>query len=165
VPYKRLLSAEQLHHFAATGRVIYHKDTCLDLNVVKQKLEASKINPAFGLYDAYMVHAVESLKAGSAGLSCIQGNFFPELIVWLCDHYADASRRHEVTMVQEFLTENMDVMHNVYPVIAKYYLTKRGLKITTTTRRDVGYFSPAIRNKIEDLYSNYTALQNEIGIY
>ncbi|HEX8020690.1 dihydrodipicolinate synthase family protein [Mucilaginibacter sp.] len=164
VPYKRLLSAEQLHHFVATGRVIYHKDTCLNLDVVKQKLEASKINPAFGLYDAYMVHAVESLKAGSAGLSCIQGNFFPELIVWLCDHYADASRQHEVAMVQEFLTENMDVMHNVYPVIAKYYLTKRGLKITTTTRRDVGYFSPAIRNKIEDLYSNYTTLQSEIGI-
>lgn len=164
VPYKRLLSAEQLHHFTATGRVIYHKDTCLNLDVVTQKLEASKINPAFGLYDAYMVHAVESLKAGSAGLSCIQGNFFPELIVWLCDHYADASRQHEVAMVQEFLTENMDVMHNVYPVIAKYYLTKRGLKITTTTRRDVGYFSPAIRNKIEDLYSNYTLLQSEIGI-
>jgi len=164
VPYKRLLSAEQLQHFIATGRVIYHKDTCLNLDVVKQKLEASKINSAFGLYDAYMVHAVESLKAGSAGLSCIQGNFFPELIVWLCDHYADASRQHEVAMVQEFLTENMDVMHNVYPVIAKYYLTKRGLKITTTTRRDVGYFSPAIRNKIEDLYSNYTTLQSEIGI-
>ncbi|WP_426581175.1 dihydrodipicolinate synthase family protein [Mucilaginibacter sp. R-33] len=164
-PYKRLLSAEQLHHFAATGRVIYHKDTCLKIDVVKQKLEASKVNPAFGLYDAYMVHAVESLKAGSAGLSCIQGNFFPELIVWLCNHYADASCQHEVAMVQEFLTENMDVMHNVYPVIAKYYLTKRGLKITTTTRRDVGYFSPAIRNKIEDLYANYTTLQSEIGIY
>jgi 4-hydroxy-tetrahydrodipicolinate synthase len=164
VPYKRLLSAEQLQHFVATGRVIYHKDTCLNLDVVKQKLEASKINPAFGLYDAYMVHAVESLKAGSAGLSCIQGNFFPELIVWLCDHYADTSRQHEVAMVQEFLTENMDVMHNVYPVIAKYYLTKRGLKITTTTRRDVGYFSPAIRNKIEDLYSNYITLQSDIGI-
>jgi 4-hydroxy-tetrahydrodipicolinate synthase len=164
VPYKRLLSPQQLHHFAATGKVIYHKDTCLNLEVVKQKLEVGKINPSFGLYDAYMVHAVESLKAGSAGLSCIQGNFFPELIVWLCDHYADASRQHEVAMVQEFLTENMDVMHNVYPVIAKYYLTKRGLKITTTTRRDVGYFSSAIRNKIEDLYSNYTTLQSEIGM-
>jgi 4-hydroxy-tetrahydrodipicolinate synthase len=164
VPYKRLLSPQQLHHFAATGKVIYHKDTCLNLEVVKQKLEVGKINPSFGLYDAYMVHAVESLKAGSAGLSCIQGNFFPELIVWLCDHYADASRQHEVAMVQEFLTENMDVMHNVYPVIAKYYLTKSGLKITTTTRRDVGYFSPAIRNKIEDLYSNYTTLQSEIGM-
>lgn len=164
VPYKRLLSAKQLGNFAATGRVIYHKDTCLDLDLVKQKLAAGNINPAFGLYDAYMVHAVESLKAGSAGLSCIQGNFFPELIVWLCDHYANQSLQHEVAVVQAFLTENMDVMHNLYPVIAKYYLTKRGLKITTTTRRHVGHFSNAIRNKIETLYNDYTILQSEIGI-
>lgn len=164
VPYKRILSAQQLYHFVATGRVIYHKDTCLNLDMVKQKLEVGKINPAFGLYDAYILHAVESLKAGAAGLSCIQGNFFPELIVWLCDHYADELCREEVAIAQKFLTENMDVMHNVYPVIAKYYLIKRGLKISTTTRRNVGFFSSAIRNKIEDLYRSYTALQSQIGI-
>jgi len=164
VPYKRLLSPRQLADFVATGRVIYHKDTCLNIDEVQQKLEAGKINPGFGLYDAYMGHAVASLKTGSAGLSCIQGNFFPELIVWLCNNYADESLQYEVDAVQQFLIENMDVMHNVYPVVAKYCLTKRGLKISTKTRRDVGYFSPAIRSQIEDLYSSYTHLQNEVGI-
>ncbi|WP_183559006.1 dihydrodipicolinate synthase family protein [Mucilaginibacter sp. SP1R1] len=164
VPYKRLLSPQQLHNFVATGRVIYHKDTCLDIKKVRQKLDAGKANPAFGLYDAYMAHAVDSLKAGSAGLSCIQGNFFPELIVWLCDNYADEALQHEVDMVQEFLIDNMDVMHNVYPVVAKYYLTKRGLKISTTTRRDVGHFSSSVRIQIENLYCNYTHLQNAVGI-
>jgi 4-hydroxy-tetrahydrodipicolinate synthase len=164
VPYKRLLSPQQLIDFVATGRVIYHKDTCLDLKQVKQKLEAGKINPAFGLYDAYMAHAVHSLKAGSAGLSCIQGNFFPEMIVWLCDNYADTALQQEVNMVQQFLIDNMDVMHNVYPVVAKYCLTKRGLKISTITRRNVGNFSPAIRNQIENLYNDYTRLQNNVGI-
>lgn len=164
VPYKRLLSPKQLIDFVATGRVIYHKDTCLDIGQVKQKLAAQAINPAFGLYDAYMGHAVETLKAGSAGLSCIQGNFFPELIVWLCNNYANEALQHEVTMVQEFLTDNMVVMHNVYPVIAKYYLTRRGLKISTVTRRNVGQFSASVRNQIEDLYSSYTLLQNNIGI-
>ncbi len=75
-----------------------------------------------------MGHAVKSLQAGSAGLSCIQGNFFPELIVWLCDNYADESMADEVNRVQQFLIDNMDVMHNVYPIVAKYWLTKRGLK-------------------------------------
>jgi 4-hydroxy-tetrahydrodipicolinate synthase len=164
VPYKRLLSPQQLADFVATGRVIYHKDTCLDINLIKQKLEAGKVNPAFDLYDAYMAHAVDSLKAGSAGLSCIQGNFFPEMVVWLCNNYADAALYQEVAMVQQFLIDNMDVMHNVYPLVAKYCLTKRGLKISTTTRRDVGYFSPAIRNQIEHLYSDYTRLQNNVGI-
>jgi len=164
VPYKRLLSPAQLIDFVATSRVIYHKDTCLDINQVKQKLVAGKANPAFGLYDAYMVHAVESLKAGSAGLSCIQGNFFPELIVWLCRNYDDASRQHEVSMIQQFLIDNMDVMHHVYPIIAKYWLTKRGLNISTITRRNVGVFSPATRKKVEYLYNDYSSLKSKLGI-
>jgi len=164
VPYKRLLSPKQLIDFVATGRVIYHKDTCLDINIVKQKLEAGKANPDFGLYDAYMAHAVETLKAGSAGLSCIQGNFFPELIVWLCDNYADESKKQEVDALQQFLINNMDVMHNVYPIIAKYWLTKRGLNISTITRRSVGVFTPTTRKEIENLYGAYTDLKNQIGI-
>ncbi|RZK87947.1 MAG: dihydrodipicolinate synthase family protein, partial [Pedobacter sp.] len=95
VPYKRVLKPEQLADFVSTGRVIYHKDTCLDLTQIKEKLRLTQDN-AFGLYDAYIVHAVESLKAGSSGLSCIQGNYFPELIVWLCDHYNDESLVEEV---------------------------------------------------------------------
>ncbi|MDN3548438.1 dihydrodipicolinate synthase family protein [Mucilaginibacter aquaedulcis] len=164
VPYKRLLSAQQLADFVATGRVIYHKDTCLDIDQVRQKLEAGKNNNSFGLYDAYMVHAVESLKAGSAGLSCIQGNFFPEMVVWLCNNYADVSLQQEVATVQQFLIDNMEVMHNVYPVVAKYYLSKRGLKISTITRRNVGDFSQATKGQIEHLYNDYTRLQHSVGI-
>ena len=164
VPYKRLISPEQLNDFVATGRVIYHKDTCLDINLIKAKLKAGEKNPEFGLYDAYMVHAVESLKAGSKGLSCIQGNFFPELIVWLCDHYNDEARKDEVDAVQQFLIDNMDVMHNVYPIVAKYWLNKRGLKISTITRRNVGVFYPSVRKQIETLYSKYSQLQSDIGI-
>lgn len=164
VPYKRLLSPQQLVDFVATGRVIYHKDTCLNIDLVRQKLEAGKANPDFGLYDAYMAHAVDSLKAGSAGLSCIQGNFFPELIVWLCKNYADDSKQHEVNMVQQFLIDNMDVMHNVYPIIAKYWLTKRGLNISTITRRNVGVFTPTTRKQIEHLYGDYSTLKSQLGI-
>jgi len=164
VPYKRLLSPDQLTQFVKTGRVIYHKDTCLDLDQIKQKLKAGEGNPQFGLYDAYMVHAVDSLKAGAAGLSCIQGNFFPELIVWLCDNYANESLQTQVAEVQQFLIDNMDVMHNVYPIIAKYWLKKRGLGISTFTRRKVGNFSTTIKEQVEHLYGDYNTLQNHLGL-
>ncbi|MBW4889014.1 dihydrodipicolinate synthase family protein [Mucilaginibacter sp. HMF5004] len=164
VPYKRLLSPDQLKQFVGSGRVIYHKDTCLDLDQIKQKLKAAQGNPKFGLYDAYMVHAVDSLKAGAAGLSCIQGNFFPELIVWLCNNYANESLKQQVDDVQQFLIDNMDVMHNVYPIIAKYWLKKRGLEISTFTRRNVGTFTTPIKHQIESLYGNYNVLQNQIGL-
>lgn len=163
-PYKRLLSPDQLSEFVATGRIVYQKDTCLDINQVKQKVAAGKVNPRFGLYDAYMGHAVESLKAGAAGLSCIQGNFFPELVVWLCNNYADAALESEVNMVQQFFTDHMDVMHHVYPIIAKYMLAKRGMDISIFTRRNVGVFTPTIRRAIDDLYNSYNYLANQIEL-
>jgi 4-hydroxy-tetrahydrodipicolinate synthase len=163
VPYKRLLSAEQLKSFVDTKRVIYHKDTCLDIEQVRAKLKATE-GAQFGLYDAYMVHAVESLKAGSSGLSCIQGNYFPELIVWLCDNYNNEAMAGEVEKVQQFLNANMDVMHNVYPIVSKYFLQKRGLNISTFTRRKVGEFTTSITNEIETLFKDYNYLQQELEL-
>lgn len=164
VPYKRLISPKQLQAFVQTGRVIYHKDTCLDIEQIKQKIDLTKKYPEFGLYDAYMVHAVESLKAGSAGLSCIQGNYFPELIVWLCDNYNKPEHVEEVNRVQQFLIDNMDVMHNVYPIVSKYFLQQRGLNISTTTRRKVGSFTETITREIDGLLSSYKKLQSDLEL-
>ncbi|UKT65403.1 dihydrodipicolinate synthase family protein [Pedobacter mucosus] len=163
VPYKRVLKPQQLASFVNTGRIIYHKDTSLNLNQIKEKLRLTE-GSNFGLYDAYMVHAVESLKAGSSGLSCIQGNYFPELIVWLCEHYDDKNSDLQVQMVQNFLNDNMDVMHNVYPIVSKYFLQKRGLNISTFTRRDVGIFTPAIVKQVDTLFDAYTLLKNDLSI-
>ena len=110
-----------------------------------------------------MVHAIESLKAGSAGLSCIQGNFFPELIVWICDNYNDASKAEELTAVQQFLESNMGVMHDVYPIVAKYALQKRGLSISNFTRREVGDFTPIVKNAVDQLQNEYDILQSELS--
>ncbi len=163
-PFKRVLSAEQLGSFVSTGRVIYHKDTCLDIGLVRAKLEATEAYPDFGLYDAYMVHAVESLRAGSAGLSCIQGNYFPELVVWLCDHYNDPEKQEEVQLVQQFFIDQMDVMHTVYPIVAKYFLQKRGVKVSRFARRDVGTFNDEVRGKVDSLYKAYTVLFDTISL-
>jgi len=162
-PYKRLLSAEQLGQFVQTGRVIYHKDTCLDITQVQAKIAAAEGHP-FGLYDAYMGHAVESLRAGAAGLSCIQGNFFPELIVWLCTNYDNPDVATEVAEVQQFFIRNMDVMHNVYPIVAKYSLRQRGIDIPTFTRRKVGELSGSIRRGVETLETDYTTLSRSLEL-
>ncbi len=162
-PYKRLLSAQQLEKFVATGRIIYHKDTCLDIEVVKDKLSVTNDIDAFGLYDAYAVNAVASLKAGAAGLSCIQGNFFPELIVWLCDHFDDVDDNGSVDKVQEFLTSHMDVIHYAYPVVAKYYLQKCGLNISTFSRTHTEAFTSEVQEKVDRLYDDYHLLTKELA--
>ncbi|MEO8823541.1 MAG: dihydrodipicolinate synthase family protein [Ginsengibacter sp.] len=163
-PYKRVLSAEQLEKFVATGRIIYHKDTCLAIEMIKDKLKATNGVDSFGLYDAYAVNAVASLEAGAAGLSCIQGNFFPELIVWLCDHFDDVNANGSVSKVQQFLTDHMEVIHYAYPIVAKYYLQKRGINISTFTRTHTETFTPEVKEKVDHLYDEYHLLNKELAV-
>lgn len=162
VPYKRILRPEFLGELARTGRIKYHKDTSLRIDNVRAKLAATKDVADFALYDAYMVHAVESLKANAAGLSCIQGNYFPELIVWLCNHYDDDSE--EVGKVQQFFAQNMDVMHDTYPASAKYILEKRGLGITQICRNGSALRNAADYENLDALYDEFKKLAIEINL-
>ena len=163
-PYKRLISPELLARFVETGRVIYHKDTCLNIDDVTRKNLLCAVNPQFGLYDAYMAHAVASLKSGSRGLSCIQGNYFPELIVWLCNNYDNPDMQAEVDSVQEFFVNEMDIMHTCYPISAKYFLKKRGLPVTLTTRRDLPAAEDCFFSELDDLYERFQTLHENVGI-
>src|SRR5690606_26675553 len=164
VPYKRIISPELLGELVATGRVKYHKDTCLDIANVRQKIANTQTEPSFGLYDAYMVHAVESLKAGSAGLSCIQGNYFPELVVWLCNNYANTERQAEVVKVQEFFATNMDVMHDTYPASAKYTLGQRGLDIGLSCRNGSVLPNKETEKQLELLLQEFEHLSAEMDL-
>lgn len=163
VPYKRLVSAENLGELAATGRVIYHKDTSLDIENVKAKIAATQ-GQVFGVYDAYMEHAVASLKAGSAGLSCIQGNFFPELIVWLCNNFNKPMQQDKVQRVQQLLIDTMPVIHYAYPTVAKYYLQKRGFPISLYTRRKVEVLTEVEKANADELLEMVNALSQEIEV-
>lgn len=163
VPYKRVLSADQLRMFVETKRVIYHKDTCLDIDQVRAKIAAAA-GFDFGLYDAYLGHAVESLRSGSDGLSCIQGNFFPEVIVWVCQNYNDPGLSEEVQAVQDFFSENMEVMHAVYPPVAKYFLQKRGMPISLYSRTNRAVVDKTVKEKIDKLFEECRGLKAELSI-
>lgn len=164
-PYKRVLSPALLSRFVKTGRIIYHKDTSLEIDQVRQKIALTSSNEAFGLYDAYMVHAVDSLNAGAAGLSCIQGNFFPELIVWLCKHYDRAEAREQVDQVQQFFIRHMNLMHTAYPKLAKYYLQKkRGLAIDTYCRTPTPDLDSDLEKQVEALHQESVSMYRQLAI-
>lgn len=163
VPYKRLISSHFLASILSTGRIIYHKDTSLDADEIERRL-AVAAGYQFGLYDAYMVNAVSSLKAGAAGLSCIQGNYVPELIVWLCHNFDKEDRQTDVNRVQQWFVDSMDLLHTAYPTAAKYALQKRGLPISLYTRRDVEPLTPAVQQQLDALLDSVGHLQDELGI-
>ncbi|MEY2792253.1 MAG: 4-hydroxy-tetrahydrodipicolinate synthase [Bacteroidota bacterium] len=137
VPYKRLISNHVLKTLLPSGRFIYHKDTSLSLSKIKEKVKESD-GFYLGIYDAYMVNALNSLKAGVNGLSCIQGNYFPELVVWLCKHFDSLKHASLAEEIQQFFIDSMDIVHQAYPIAAKYVLYKRGFQINQYTRREVG---------------------------
>ncbi|GAB3432180.1 dihydrodipicolinate synthase family protein [Niabella aquatica] len=159
VPYKRVLPPQLLGKLVQTGRVTYHKDTCLDIAQVREKNRLCAGINGFGLYDAYMVHAVESLRSGSAGLSCIQGNYFPELVVWLCDHYNNAALQEQVQMVQQFFIDEMEVMHRYYPQSAKYFLQEAGLPVAAYVRgKNSNEVPEAVKKAMDDLALRYRSI-------
>jgi 4-hydroxy-tetrahydrodipicolinate synthase len=150
VPYKRLVSIPVLEHLLATGRLVYHKDTSLKIDEVRAKIKSAE-NYVFGLYDAYIEHAIDSLNSGAKGLSCIQGNYFPDLIVKLCaapEKYAE---------IQEFFSAHMELMHQSYPTSAKYVLQKMGFPINLETRRKVAELTPEIKLQLDALIAEYHA--------
>lgn len=163
VPYKRLINSDVLAELLKSGRVVYHKDTCLDAVEVDRRLAVGS-NYNFGLYDAYMVNAVSSLRAGAAGLSCIQGNIYPELVVWICNNYNNPEKEEEVNRVQQFFVDTMDVVHAAYPIIAKYSLQKRGFPISLFTRREVGELTESLQQEMDVLLSKVEEIQEELGI-
>lgn len=163
VPYKRIVSGTVLSKFLPSKRLVYLKDTSLSIDSVQEKLRLAK-DYNFGLYDAYMPNAQASMKAGASGLSCIQGNYFPEMIVWVCDNFSNENKSTQLKKVQGFFEKYMDLMHQTYPIAAKYVLQKRGFEINLTTRRQVGVLTDSQKKELDNLLEEYKLLEREIGL-
>lgn len=117
-PYKRVLSKEVTKWCADSGRFYFLKDTCCDINLIKEKLEV--INDTnLQLFNANSSTLLESLKEGAAGYSGVMANFHSDLYVWLCANYDKESEKSKILM--DFLTTASMIERQVYPVNAKYY--------------------------------------------
>lgn len=129
-PYKRLMSPETISWCASTGRFYFLKDTCCDIDQIKEKLKIIK-GTNLKLYNANTTTLLESLKEGAAGFSGVMANFHPQFYTWLCEHYTE----EKAGEVSDFLTIASLIERQYYPVNAKYYLSEiEGLHITTNSR-------------------------------
>ena len=131
-PYKRLISLEELKWCAESGRFHFMKDTCCNIDIIRQRLKVIEGSP-LKLYNANTTTLLDSLEAGAAGFSGVMMNFHPELYTWLVNSWSeqpDAAR-----LVQDFLTAFYFIELQVYPVNAKYHLqTVEGVLQSTFTR-------------------------------
>ncbi len=132
-PYKRIISPGVFKSLLETKRMIYHKDTSIDQEKIKAKLALVKNNP-LEFYDAHTANTMFSLQHGAKGMSAIAGNFYPEILVWMCNHATDPRKQEDVAWLQQELVKAEELISKAYPMSSKYFLRKRGLPILTTSR-------------------------------
>jgi 4-hydroxy-tetrahydrodipicolinate synthase len=162
-PYKRILSADVFKALLSTGRLKYHKDTSIDLEKVKEKLQIASV-PGFDFFDAHTPNAMYSLQMGARGMSSISGNFYPEVLVWMCNNANDPAKKADVEWLQSELTRVDPLIHQAYPMSAKYFLQLRGLPVRTISRAYVQELTPDQKNVLKGIYDSFTQWCNRLGI-
>lgn len=162
-PYKRVLSAEVLQTLLSSNRLIYHKDTSCQVESVREKLAIIDV-PKFEFYDAHTPNAVDSLRMGAAGMSSISGNFYPEILVWLCNNANDPSKADDVAWIQEELRRVDPLIHVAYPMSAKYFLQLRGIPVRTISRAHVLELTPQQKETLQSIHRDFKGWCQRLGI-
>ncbi|MCS6758640.1 MAG: dihydrodipicolinate synthase family protein [Candidatus Devosia euplotis] len=115
-PYNRLLSDAAVEWYAASGRYIFIKDICCNIDTIRRRLkliEGSSVH----LLNANAQTLLETLKAGGHGYSGVMANFHPALYVWLVENWQaepDKAQTLVKMLTVSALTEYLD-----YPACAK----------------------------------------------
>jgi 4-hydroxy-tetrahydrodipicolinate synthase len=153
-PYKRVITPEILKTLLATNRLIYHKDTSCNVEQVRAKL-AVTAGSSLEFYDAHTPNAVASMQMGAAGMSSISGNFYPEILVWLCNNVNDESRQDDVRWIQSELQRVDPLIHIAYPMSAKYFLQQRGLPVRTISRVHTLELTPDQKETLQQIHRDF----------
>ncbi len=164
-PYKRIITPQVFKTLLDTGRLVYHKDTSIDLEKVKAKLDVVNAGTnALEFYDAHTPNAMYSLQMGARGMSSISGNFYPEILVWMVEHANDPERQEDVRWLQGELSRVDPLIHVAYPMSAKYFLQKRGLPVRTISRAHPPELTRLQKETLDDIHNSFLGWCERLGI-
>ncbi|MCL2514128.1 MAG: dihydrodipicolinate synthase family protein, partial [Oscillospiraceae bacterium] len=150
-PYKRLLSPAMLKEMVKTGKFRFLKDTCCNIGVIKDKLEAVR-GSGFKIFNANAALLLDSLYLGCSGFSGVMANFTPELYAEICDIYETNPERARI--IQDYCGFASLAERQAYPINAKYYLTLDGVDMKVNTRsRDMKDFPANCAVEIDEMYA------------
>jgi 4-hydroxy-tetrahydrodipicolinate synthase len=162
-PYKRIITPEVFKSLLETKRMVYHKDTSIDQEKVKAKLALIKDNP-LEFYDAHTANAIFSLQHGAKGLSAIAGNFYPEILVWMCQHATDPTKQEDAKWLQYELDKAEDLISTGYPISSKYFLNKRGVPIQLVSRSSAHVLTTPQKQTLDEVHKTFLGWCERLGI-
>lgn len=131
-PYKRLLTPKVLKYCISTGRFAFLKDTCCDIEQIREKLAILEGSGIY-LFNANTATLVDSMKAGGTGYSGVMANFQMKLYSWLVKHWQDDPETTDY--VQDILTVCSYIEMKNYPANAKCYLNMIGVPMEEAARK------------------------------
>jgi 4-hydroxy-tetrahydrodipicolinate synthase len=155
-PYKRIIGPDVFKKLLSANRMVYHKDTSIELERVEAKLKVVKeTNNSLEFYDAHTPNAMYSLQMGAKGMSSISGNFYPEILVWLVNNANNPNKQEEVRWLQGELSRVDPLIHVAYPMSAKYFLRKRGLPVRTISRATALELTPQQKQTLNEIHESF----------
>lgn len=129
-PYKRLVTPKILSWCVKTGRFYYLKDTCCNIDTIKERLEILKDSP-FMLLNANCQTLLESVRLGGGGYCGIMSNYHPELYSWLMENYqSEKADKLQALLGSLGFTE----VGLPYPLTAKYHMCLEGIETENIAR-------------------------------
>lgn len=164
-PYKRIIGADTFKTLLSANRLVYHKDTSIDLEKVKAKIDIVKeTNSSLEFFDAHSPNAMYSLQMGAKGMSSISGNFYPEILVWMVNNATDPDKKEEVKWLQAEISRVDPLIHIAYPMSAKYFLRKRGLPVRTISRATALELTPEQKKTLDEIHDSFKAWCEKLDI-
>ena len=131
IPYKHLITDEEMEFIVSTGRFAFLKDTCCDAKMIKRRIKIIGDAP-LSLFNANSTTLLETLRYGSAGFCGIMANFNTRLCAWLCENWEKEPKKAEY--VQSVLSVASKFGDPTYPVNAKAYLRNKKIIETIYSR-------------------------------
>ena len=155
-PYKRIIGPDVFKTLLSANRLVYHKDTSIDLEKVKAKIDIVKETKSnLEFFDAHSPNAMYSLQMGAKGMSSISGNFYPEILVWMVNNANDPAKLEEVKWLQSEISRVDPLIHIAYPMSAKYFLRKRGLPVRTISRATALELTPEQKKTLDEIHDSF----------
>ena len=159
VPYKRLITDEELEFMAKSGRFAFIKDTCCDIDLMRRRAEIVK-GCNFGLFNANAATVLDTFRIGYAGFSGIMANIHPALYVWLFENQNDP----KADRILQYIAMTSVIEARCYPVIAKRYLREYvGLPITDVCRSMKDTNVPAVTYELRAVHELTKEAKNIIN--
>jgi len=146
LPYRRLLSDDEIAYFAQDPSFVILKDVSCDIRTVRRRLELTK-DSSLVISNANAAIAFEAMKSGASGFCGVFNNFHPDLYRWLEDEgeiHTELANELARFLVLSAATEGMG-----YPKLAKTYHQRLGTIQSS--------FSRAIP---EDIFERHWALES-----